>query len=82
MTTDAVWLKETLISSFQPKVKKSIAEWMEDPGISLPSNVSEPGRMNINRTPYMRDILEKMSPSDPTKEVVLVFCSQMGKTTI
>lgn len=82
MTTDAVWLKETLISSFQPKIKKSIAEWMEDPGISLPSNVSEPGRMNINRTPYMRDILEKMSPSDPTKEVVLVFGSQMGKTTI
>ena len=82
MTTDAGWLKETLISSFQPKVKKSIAEWMEDPGISLPSNVSEPGRMNINRTPYMRDILEKMSPSDPTKEVVLVFGSQMGKTTI
>ena len=79
---DSSWIQQTLIASFEPRKRLSIPEWMETRGIFLPSNVSEPGKMRIDRTPYMRDILEMMSPGSPTKEVVLVFGSQMGKTTI
>lgn len=75
------WLKSILISSFTPKKKKNIVEWMDSPGLMLPSNTAEPGKMDVNRTPYMFDILKKMSPDDPTKEVILVFGSQMAKTT-
>lgn len=76
------WLKQFLIAVFEPKKKLSIPEWMTEKGVFLPSNTSEPGKMRLDRTPYMKEILEKMSPNDPTKEVVLVFGSQMGKTTI
>ena len=82
MGSDGLWLKEILRSSFVPKKRKGIVEWMESPGLMLPANVAEPGKMSIGRTPYMKDILDRMSPTDPTKEVILVFGSQMGKTTI
>ena len=64
----------------KPKKKKTITEWLESPGLILPNNTAEPGKINIARTPYMFDILDKMSPENPTKEVILVFGSQMGKT--
>ena len=76
------WLRTILVSSFAPRDKKNIVEWMMSPGLNLPANTPEPGKMDVNRTPYMFDILKKMSPDDPTKEVILVFGSQMGKTTI
>lgn len=79
---DSSWIQQTLIATFEPRKRLSIPEWMETRGIFLPSNVSEPGKMRIDRTPYMKEILEMMSPGSPTKEVVLVFGSQMGKTTI
>ena len=55
---DSSWIQQTLIASFEPRKRLSIPEWMETRGIFLPSNVSEPGKMRIDRTPYMRDILE------------------------
>lgn len=76
------WMRNTLVSSFSPRDRKNIVEWMQSPGLNLPANTPEPGKMDVNRTPYMFDILKKMSPDDPTKEVILVFGSQMGKTTI
>lgn len=82
MTNSSFWLKNILIDAFTPKKKKTITEWLESPGLILPNNTAEPGKINISRTPYMFDILDKMSPENPTKEVILVFGSQMGKTTI
>ena len=82
MTNSSLWLKNILIDAFTPKKKKTITEWLESPGLILPNNTAEPGKINIARTPYMFDILDKMSPENPTKEVILVFGSQMGKTTI
>ena len=82
MTRNSGWIKNILVDSFTPKKRKNIEDWLESPGLMLPMNTAEPGRLDTKRTPYMKDILEKMSPNNPTKEVILVFGSQMGKTTI
>jgi phage terminase large subunit GpA-like protein len=76
------WLRDTLVSSFTPKKRKNIVEWLESPGLNLPANTAEPGKLKVERTPYMKEILKRMSPDDPTRELILVFGSQMGKTTI
>lgn len=82
MTKGNPWMNQILIDAFTPKKKKNITDWLESPGLMLPTNTAEPGKLDIKRTPYMKDILEKMSPNNPAKEIILVFGSQMGKTTI
>ncbi len=48
----------------------------------LPNSSAEPGLYNIARTPYVRDILDCLSPTHPAREVVLWAGTQLGKTEI
>lgn len=78
---DHEWIRLAMASAFEPVEYLPIDEWVEKEDFMLPSNTAEPGRYNINRAPYQKQILRVASPEDPAKVVVLVFGSQMGKTT-
>ena len=43
---------------------------------------SEPGPWRTDRTPYLREPMDCLSPSSPWRRVVLMFGSQMGKTEV
>ena len=76
------WIYNSFALYFEPKVKRSIDEWVTQEPFYLPSNTSEPGRYTLDRAPYQKAILEALSPNNPSRFVILVFGSQMGKTTI
>ena len=58
----------------------TVAEWA-DGRLILPLEMSaEPGPIRLSRTPYLRRIFEDLA--DPSvEEVVLMFATQLGKTT-
>ena len=61
------------VSAFKLGIKPdplmSIAEW-SDTKRMLPSKSSaEPGRWRTSRTPYLKEIMEELSPQSPTQEV-------------
>ena len=82
MTEDMKWMLRTFHEAFKPKKNESIDEWVDAGNLSLALNTPEPGLYSLERTPYQRDILRRMSPQDPTQEVYLCFGSQTGKTTM
>jgi phage terminase large subunit GpA-like protein len=41
---------------------------------------AEPGRYRTSRTPYMREIMDALSPSDPAQRVVFMKAAQVGAT--
>lgn len=79
---EVAWVSDIFYISFQPKEHVTIDKWIDDGNLSIPSNNPEPGIYSLDRTPYQREVLKRLSPQDPTKEVILCFGSQLGKTTM
>lgn len=48
----------------------------------LPSYASERGRFRTSRVPFMKEIMDCLSPSHPCQEVVLMKCVQIGGTQL
>ena len=55
------------------------SEWAEQNRI-MPGNSPFPGPYTHDRTPYVREILDRLDPADPTRRIVVMKGSQMGLT--
>lgn len=59
---------------------RTVSQWCEE-NLVLPGNESsEPGPLNLDRTPYMRGILDAFG-DDTIEQVTFVASTQVGKTT-
>lgn len=59
-----------------------LSEWSDEHRI-LPRKASaEPGKWRTDRTPYLREILDALSPENPCREVVFMAGTQVGKTEV
>ncbi len=58
----------------------SVSEWADRHRVLTSRASAEPGRYRIARTPYMRDILDALSPADPCRRVVFMKAAQVGAT--
>lgn len=76
---EATIYSETLIRGIQPDPIQTISEWA-DSEMVLPSWSSEPGRWRTSRTPYLREIMDCLSPSSVYRRVVFMKCAQIGGT--
>lgn len=63
-----------------PDPDQTIAEWA-DTHMLLPSWSAEPGRWRTSRTPYLKEIMECLSPRSPVRRVVFMKCAQIGGTS-
>lgn len=73
-------LYDSFCKILQPPPLLTIAEYA-DGHIMLPPPNPIPGAYDISKTPYVRPILEALSPSSPARVVIIVMGTQMGKTT-
>lgn len=73
-------LYDDFAKMLQPPPIMTIAEYA-DGHIYLPPPNPFPGYYDISRTPYVRPILEALSPTDPARVVIIVMGTQMGKST-
>lgn len=58
----------------------SVSEWADQYRMLSAKSASEPGRWRTARTPYLREIMDCLSPSSPVERVVFMKGAQIGGT--
>lgn len=73
---------EILDNAFNYKTVKMLpSEWVEK-YLKLPSEASRiSGPYEYNNSPYVREIIDRMHPSDPTRQIAIMKGTQCGITT-
>lgn len=65
---------------FALPLRMSISEWADEYRMLAQKSSSEPGPWRTERTPYLREIMDCLSPDHPCEKVTLVAGTQIGKT--
>lgn len=71
-----------LLSGLLPPPEKTISQWAAENRILAGVGSSEPGRWTNERTPYLVEIMDELSPQSPTTDVALMKGSQVGGTEV
>ena len=72
--------KNALLEALKPVPNISIADWCESNLVLPPEMTAEPGAYSLERTPYLKEILDCLHPSSPYNEIVFYAGTQLGKT--
>jgi phage terminase large subunit GpA-like protein len=67
-------------SSWAPPPRLTIDQWAEQTVVLPRAVASEPGPINLDRTPYLREILQAVTDPD-VEEITMKTSTQVGKTT-
>ena len=74
--------KMPYVSAFKLGIKPdplmSIAEWSDSKRMLPSKSSAEPGRWRTSRTPYLKEIMEALSPQSPVQEVKVIKATQLG----
>lgn len=68
-------------SGLRPDPLQTIDEWADE-HVQLPQYVAESGQWRTSRTPFLREIMQCLSPSHPCQRVVFMKCVQIGGTQL
>jgi phage terminase large subunit GpA-like protein len=63
-----------------PEPLLAVSDWADRHRVLGSRGSAEPGRWRTERTPYLRDVMDALSPSHPARRVVLMKGSQVGGT--
>lgn len=80
MNDAAILYRDAFHAGLTPDPDQTVSEWADENRMLSQKASAEPGRWRTDRTPYLRGILDALSPSDPTQEVVFMAGAQIGKT--
>ncbi|MBF0138603.1 MAG: phage terminase large subunit family protein, partial [Magnetococcales bacterium] len=72
--------REAFLQGLRPDPDLTVSEWADTHRILSSVAAAEPGPWRTSRTPYLREIMDCLSPSSPVEKVVLMFGAQLGKT--
>ena len=64
-----------------PDPALTVSEWADRNRVLSPRDSAEPGRYRTDRTPYMREIMDALSPTHSLRRVVFMKSAQVGATT-
>jgi phage terminase large subunit GpA-like protein len=67
-------------AGLNPDSVVSVSEWADANRILSQTASSEPGKFRTSRTPYLKDIMDALSPSSPYERVVFMKGAQIGGT--
>jgi len=70
----------SLADGLTPDPAMTVAEWADNYRILSGRAAAEAGKYRTSRTPYMREIMENLSPSSPIERVVFMKAAQTGAT--
>lgn len=63
-----------------PEPVLTVSEWADTYRVLSTVASAEPGQWRTSRTPYLREIMDCLSPSSPVQRVVIMAGAQQGKT--
>jgi phage terminase large subunit GpA-like protein len=73
-------IREAYADGIRPEPQTTVSAWA-DSHRRLPTKTSaEPGPWRTSRTPYLREIMDELSTSSSTEEVVVMAAAQLGKS--
>ena len=72
--------EKTFRQGLKPDPMLKVGEWADQYRMLSAKSAAEPGRWRTERTPYLREIMDKLSPSSATQRVVFMKGSQIGGT--
>lgn len=65
-------------SVFKPDPLLTVSEWADQFRMLPQIAAAEPGRWRTSRTPYLRQIMDDLSPTSPVEEIVFMKGAQIG----
>ena len=68
------------LDGLRPQPKLTVDEWASKYRVLSSRGSSEPGKYNVDRTPYLREPMQELSTTSSTQRVVLMFAAQLGKS--
>jgi phage terminase large subunit GpA-like protein len=73
-------VEETRKLARRPDPLLTVSQWADRNRILSPVLAGEPGPWRTSRTPYLREIMDCLSPASPVETVILAKGSQIGGT--
>ena len=73
---------EAFAEGLRPPPLQTVAEWSERNVVLPKGTTPEPGPWRNTRAPYLVEIMEALSATDPTRLVSVMTGAQMGKTSL
>jgi phage terminase large subunit GpA-like protein len=62
----------------RPDPELTVTEWANSCRVLTESSSPEPGPWRTSRTPYLQEIMDELSPSSPTTDIVFMKGAQIG----
>ncbi len=72
----------SLAAGLRPRDDLTVSEWADRHRVLTSTESAERGLWRTSRTPYLREIMDALSPQDPCERVVVQAGTQVGKTEI
>ena len=73
-------LWQSWCDGLRPDPLLTVSQWADAHRYLSPRASAEPGRYRTDRTPYMRAIMDALSPSHPARRIVVMKSAQVGFT--
>lgn len=74
------FIEEEFFKGVEPDSYMSVSEWADKNRMLSSKSASEPGRWRTKRTPYLKEIMDCLSPKSPIQKVVFMKGAQIGGT--
>ena len=75
-------IRDTFASALRPDPELTIGEWSDQYRVLSRVSAGEPGRWRTTRTPFLREIMDCLSPSSPYSRVVYMKPAQIGGSEV
>lgn len=82
MTSGVAAIRRARVEGLRPDPALSVSEWADRYRVLPRKSSAEPGPWRTSRTPYLREIMDALSPGSDVEEVVLMFGAQLGKSEV
>jgi len=73
-------IRRAWLAGLAPDPALTVSQWADHHRILSSRGASEAGPYRTARTPYMRAIMDALSPSDPARRVIFMKAAQVGAT--
>jgi phage terminase large subunit GpA-like protein len=78
--SDTSDIRASRLTALRPPSSQTVSEWADANRVLDSSASSEPGPWRTDRVPYLREVMDVLSPSHPAQSVVLKKCARIGGT--
>lgn len=80
MHDPALIVKQSFVAGLQPEPDLTVSQWADEFRVLPQKAAAEPGRWRTDRTPYLREVMDCLSPHSPVQRVIFMKAAQVGGT--